>query len=145
MEIDTGASLSLISDTTLKHLWPHKCLLPTATRFKIHWCAPTSTVWHAGSGEACQSPSSVNPSCCTRGGANPLSRDLFSKLAGGITFTQLDLRQAYHQLPLDKQSRLYVMINIHRGLLGTIACPMVCPQPLEYFSEPWRLDIKGFR
>ena len=42
--------------------------------------------------------------------------DLFTKLAGGKTFTKLDMSQAYQQLVLDKESRKYVVINTHRGL-----------------------------
>ena len=46
----------------------------------------------------------------------PKIEDLFTKLAGGKTFTKLDMSQAYQQLVLDKESRKYVIINTHRGL-----------------------------
>ena len=46
----------------------------------------------------------------------PKIEDLFTKLAGGKTFTKLDMSQAYQQLVLDKESRKYVVINTHRGL-----------------------------
>ena len=44
------------------------------------------------------------------------SEDLFAKLAGGKTFTQLDMSQAYQQLLLDDQSKNYMVVNTHRGL-----------------------------
>ena len=46
----------------------------------------------------------------------PRPEDLFAKLAGGKTFTTLDLSQAYNQLVLTESSRKYVTINTHRGL-----------------------------
>ena len=46
----------------------------------------------------------------------PRIEDLFTKLAGGKMFTQLDMSQAYQQLLLDDQSKNYVVVNTHRGL-----------------------------
>lgn len=46
----------------------------------------------------------------------PRIEDLFAKLAGGKTFTQLDMSQAYQHLLLDDQSKNYVVVNTHRGL-----------------------------
>ena len=46
----------------------------------------------------------------------PRIEDLFSKLAGGKAFTKLDLSQAYLQLPLEDDSKKYVVINTHKGL-----------------------------
>ena len=46
----------------------------------------------------------------------PKVEDLFAKLAGGQKFTKLDLSQAYQQLPLDEESKQYVVINTHKGL-----------------------------
>ena len=46
----------------------------------------------------------------------PRIEDLFSKLAGGQAFTKLDLSQAYLQLPLEDDSKQYVVINTHKGL-----------------------------
>ena len=41
---------------------------------------------------------------------------MFSTLAGGITFTKLDMSQAYQQLTLDDSSKEVVTINTHKGL-----------------------------
>ena len=46
----------------------------------------------------------------------PKPTDLFATLAGGQTFTILDLSQAYQQLLLDENSRKYTTINTHQGL-----------------------------
>ena len=46
----------------------------------------------------------------------PTAEDLFASLAGGKTFTKLDLSQAYQQVELDEASQRYVTINTHKGL-----------------------------
>ena len=59
-------------------------------------------------------------------------------LAGGKTFTKLELSQAYQQLPLDKESKLYVVINTHKGLFrytrlpcGISSAPGIFQQVME--------------
>ncbi|XP_036002862.1 uncharacterized protein K02A2.6-like [Fundulus heteroclitus] len=46
----------------------------------------------------------------------PKVEDLFAMLAGGQTFTKLDMSHAYQQLLLDEESKQYVTINTHKGL-----------------------------
>ena len=46
----------------------------------------------------------------------PNPSDLIASLAGGKTFTKLDLTQAYQQLLLDDPSKQYTTINAHQGL-----------------------------
>ncbi|KAL0148659.1 hypothetical protein M9458_055986, partial [Cirrhinus mrigala] len=46
----------------------------------------------------------------------PTASELFSKLAGGVVFTKLDLKQAYQQLPLDDEAADLLTINTHHGL-----------------------------
>ncbi len=46
----------------------------------------------------------------------PTASELFSKLAGGVVFTKLDLKQAYQQLPLDDKAADLLTINTHGGL-----------------------------
>ena len=41
---------------------------------------------------------------------------LFAELNGGVQFTKLDLLEAYLQIPLEKQSKKYLVINTHKGL-----------------------------
>ena len=46
----------------------------------------------------------------------PKIEELFSQLAGGKSFTKLDLAHAYIQIALDDDSKQYVVINTHKGL-----------------------------
>ncbi len=46
----------------------------------------------------------------------PKIEDLFAILAGGKTFSKLDMSQAYQQLPLEEESNKYMVINTQRGL-----------------------------
>ena len=45
----------------------------------------------------------------------PKIEDLFATLRRGNSFSKLDLSQAYQQLPLDEESKNYVVINTHKG------------------------------
>ena len=45
----------------------------------------------------------------------PKVDNLLVSLAGGESFTKLDLAHAYQQLVLDKESSKLVMLNTHRG------------------------------
>ena len=46
----------------------------------------------------------------------PRPDELFSKLNGGEKFTKLDLSQAYQQVVVDEESRIFLTINTHLGL-----------------------------
>ena len=46
----------------------------------------------------------------------PKIDDLLATLAGGVTFSHLDMSQAYQQLELNYQSKEIVTINTHKGL-----------------------------
>jgi len=68
----------------------------------------------------------------------PTAEDLFATLAGGQTFTKLDLSHAYQQVLLDPESRKYVTINTHKGLyqytrlpFGIASAPAVFQQIME--------------
>ena len=47
----------------------------------------------------------------------PKVEDLFTRLAGGRSFTKLGLSQAYQQIPLDDQSKKFAVINTNKGLV----------------------------
>ncbi|KAL2095791.1 hypothetical protein ACEWY4_007939 [Coilia grayii] len=55
----------------------------------------------------------------------PLPRidELFTKLAGGVCFSKLDMSHAYQQLVLAEDSRKLVTINTHRGLFQYTRLP----------------------
>lgn len=46
----------------------------------------------------------------------PRIEDLFASLAGGRSFSKLDLAHAYQQVPLEEDSKEFVTINTHKGL-----------------------------
>ena len=58
----------------------------------------------------------VNPHLHVSSYPIPLPEDVFNKLKGGQKYTKLDLKNAYQQLTLDKESQKFVTINTHRGL-----------------------------
>ena len=70
----------------------------------------------------------------------PKLDDLYTKLAGGQTFTELDLSHAYEQMLVDEDSKEFLTINTHKGL----ACLMVWPLHLAFFRGPWRVSYKEF-
>ena len=53
----------------------------------------------------------------------PKVEDLFVRLSKGKYFSKLDLSCAYQQLPLDEESRKFVVINTHRGLFQYTRLP----------------------
>ena len=53
----------------------------------------------------------------------PKAEDLFATLSNGKLFMKLDLRQAYHQLLLDDESKKYVVINTTKGLFQYTRLP----------------------
>ena len=53
----------------------------------------------------------------------PRVEDLFARLRKGKYFSKLDLSQTYQQLPLDEESKKYVVINTHRGLFQYTRLP----------------------
>lgn len=70
----------------------------------------------------------------------PLPRmcDIHAKLAGGNTFTELDLSHAYEQIPLDTASQELCTINTHKGLFrykrlpyGVSSAPAVFQKAIE--------------
>ena len=68
----------------------------------------------------------------------PRVEDLFATLAGGKSFTKLDLAHAYTQIPLDESSKQYVTITTHKGLFrynrlpfGVSAAPSIFQRIME--------------
>ena len=78
--------------------------------------------------------------CAAKPDVYPLPRveDLFANLAGGCSFTKLNLAQAYQQIPLEESSKQYVTINTHKGLyrynclpFGDSAAPAIFQRTME--------------
>ena len=68
----------------------------------------------------------------------PKVEDLLASLGGGKTFTKLDLAHAYQQIPLEENSKQYVVINTHKGLyrynrlpFGVSSAPAIFQRTME--------------
>ncbi|XP_061564077.1 uncharacterized protein K02A2.6-like [Cololabis saira] len=69
----------------------------------------------------------------------PKVEDLFASLSGGQKFTKLDMSHAYHQIPLEEESKKkYVTINTHKGLFtynvlpfGVSSSPAIFQRTME--------------
>lgn len=70
-----------------------------------------------------------------------LPEDVFVKLQGGQRFTELDLKGAYQQLPLDPDSQTFVTIPTE-DYTPTRDCPLVLLHHLLYSSVPWMSFFK---
>ena len=83
------------------------------------WAAPIVPVLKSGKsciricGDFCLT---VNPLSKLDSYPIPKVEDLFAALGGGKLFSKIDLSQAYQQLPLDDESKQYVVINTHKRL-----------------------------
>ena len=62
----------------------------------------------------------------------PKLDDLYTKLAGGETFTELDLSHAYEQMRVDEDSKKFLTINRHKGLYRYNVSRLVLHQLQEY-------------
>ena len=70
----------------------------------------------------------------------PISKieELYNKMAGGQTFTELDLSHAYEQVELENESKEFVTINTHRGLYQYNRLPYdvaSCPAMFQSIME----------
>ncbi|KAK3725271.1 hypothetical protein QZH41_010111, partial [Actinostola sp. cb2023] len=65
----------------------------------------------------------------------PKIDDLYTKLAGGKTLTELDLSHAYEQMLLDDDSKQYVTINTHQGLYRYNRLPYGVSSALGIFQR----------
>ena len=58
----------------------------------------------------------INPTLQAEQYPLPRIEDIFAHLAGGKKFSKIDLRQAYHQIELEEESKKYLTINTSMGL-----------------------------
>ena len=84
-----------------------------------NWASPTVPVRKPdGSIRICADYSATINKCCNlEHHPLPTLDDMLAKLSGGSKFTNLDLSQAYHQLKLSPDSRVFTTINTHRGFI----------------------------
>lgn len=74
----------------------------------------------------------------------PNIEDLFSQLSGDVTFSKLDLKDAYCQLELDEESSKLMVINTHRGLyrytrlaFGIASVPAIFQREIDKILMGW--------
>ena len=73
----------------------------------------------------------------------PKVEDLFAALAGGKLFSKIDLSQAYQQLPLDEESKQYVVINTHKGLFRYTRLPFGISSAPGIFQRVMESVLQG--
>lgn len=75
----------------------------------------------------------------------PLSKinDLFASLAGGQTFSKLDLASAYLQIPLDEATQKVLKINTHEGLYKYKRLPFGVPPAPAIFQSTTETILQG--
>ena len=64
-------------------------------------------------------------------------------MAGGKSFTKLDLAHAYTQIPLDELSKQYVTINTHKGLFRYNRLPFGVPAAPSIFQRTMEGLLQG--
>jgi hypothetical protein len=75
----------------------------------------------------------------------PLIDELFANLSGGVSFTKLDLSQAYHQLPLEPSSRKYTTVNTPNGLYEYLRLPYGINAAVGIFQRTMENILKGLQ
>ena len=73
----------------------------------------------------------------------PKIEDLFAKLAGGKRFSKLDMSQAYQQIPLEENSKKFVVTNTHRGLFQYNRLPFGVSSAPEVFQRVMESILSG--
>ena len=73
----------------------------------------------------------------------PKIDDLLTSLAGGKTFTKLDLAHAYQQVELEKDSRKFVTINTHKGLFEYTRLPFGVASAPALFQRTMENLLQG--
>ena len=75
----------------------------------------------------------------------PKPEDLFAKLANGKRFSTLDLSHAYQQVPLEVESRKYVVVNTHRGLFQYTRLPFGVSSATGIFQRVMENLLQGIK
>ena len=73
----------------------------------------------------------------------PKAENLFSTLAGGKSFTKLDLTSAYMTQELDEESRKLMSINTHKGLFIYNRCPFGIRSAAAIFQRNMESRLKS--
>ena len=79
----------------------------------------------------------INPTLQAEQYPLPRIEDIFAHLAGGKKFSKIDLRQAYHQIELEEESKKYLTINTSMGLFQYNRLVFGLPRLPPFGSVPW--------
>ena len=104
------------------------------------WAAPIVPVMKADGSVRLCGDYKVTVNQAIKADSYPLPRteDILASLAGGQSFTKLDLAHAYQQLPLDEASKKLATVNTHKGLyqfnrlpFGISSAPSIFQRAIE--------------
>ena len=73
----------------------------------------------------------------------PKINDLLATLGGGVTFSHLDMSQAYQRLELDDPSKEIVTINTHKGLFTYHRLPLGVSSAPGIFQTVIKTILQG--
>uniref|UniRef100_A0A7I4YQ79 Peptidase A2 domain-containing protein n=1 Tax=Haemonchus contortus TaxID=6289 RepID=A0A7I4YQ79_HAECO len=121
MRLDTGADVTLLSNTDWiamgrPTLRPPRNTLKSANDKPINFwgCYECNFVIDGHHGR--DYSTGLNDALEQHQHPLPTPDDIFTKLNGGLYFSQLDLAEAYLQLEVDDDSKQLLTIDTHRGL-----------------------------
>ncbi|XP_046749823.1 uncharacterized protein K02A2.6-like [Diprion similis] len=77
----------------------------------------------------------VNPQIISNGHPIPNRDHLINNLQRGKFFTEVDLREAYTQIPLEENSRKILTLSTHRGLFQPTKLPFGVASAPGYFQQ----------
>ena len=82
---------------------------------------------------------------CKPSGPLPRPEDVMTSLSGEKCFTKLDLTAAYQQMPLNEESRRYIVtVNTYRGLYQYKHLPFGVASALAGFHPAMDAILQGF-
>ena len=159
-----GVTAKLYIDPSAKPRFFHPCAVPYALRPKVdqalekleaagivecvelsEWAAPiVPVVKRDGTIRVCGDYKlTVNQATQVDAYPLPLVDSLFASLAGGTSFSKLDLAHAYQQLCLNEDSRRYVTINTHKGLFQYTRLPFGVASAPAIFQRTMESLLRG--
>ena len=110
------------------------------------WAAPILPVLKADKSSVCicgDFRQTINPVLKLDRYPIPKIEDLFATLSKGKSFTKLDLSQAYQQLPLEEESKQFVVINTTKGLFRYNRLPFGISSAPGIFQRVTENVLKG--
>ena len=159
MELDTGASVSILNEDTYKSIQQQSYIAPLVkTLNKLHsytghfiqsspWAAPIVPVLKQnGKMRICRDYKlTINQAAPREVYPLPTVEELFAILSGGKFFSKLDMSNAYLQLPLHDESKQYVTVNTHCGLFQYNHSPFGVSSAPAIFQHYMETLMQGLR